>query len=354
MGWPLHRWMTIASVAAVGVGAWWLSGPRGGDAPDALVRLVRVAPDPDVDVVETVGGKPVEFRYQLTNLADEPLRGVHLGLNCRCQVSAPIPESIAPDETATFAFKIGPPWAGVREWSVPLAVPGQSQPLAMISGAIRVDRKPPVWMATPASPRMTAVVGDRTPSRLVWVAIEEAGSQPWLEDLAADGVPVDCEWKHSDSPLDDPQLVKRRYDITLTPGELGVGEHRGSLVVSYRTAQSPESPTTMGLALNVLPALFVRPNPCRIELDRDGVGASQVTVIDRRDSGDEIRFVADSEWLYVEPVRTSEGRISGVKLSVAAGSTAASSGRVSLLAGETQLESITVNVRLPAATEAQP
>jgi hypothetical protein len=259
------------------------SSPRVSAA--AAVEVVRLSPAGDANnEVDCQSLAFVEFRYQVYNRSDIPIKGLKLGTKCGCEEAGTMPEQVLPGESAPISFRLrGPPF-GKMQKMVPLLVEGTLEPAAVIEVSMKVQFEPPKLLPPPNGLSITFVKGDDAPRELVLEAIEAKEEERWIRGLeldAGDSIAVlPCEVE--ELPEADPDLTRRRYRFGLVNRSLPLGPNRAMATVRTRdNAPAVKEPLVIGI--HVADMVAIAPNPLVIRYSRGSPPpARRVCVIDRR------------------------------------------------------------------------
>jgi len=283
-------WVAILVLVFGFVAAWILVHARGSheeEQPEPRLEAVRVEPPPEAgEEIECAPFARVHFLYLLRNNGTEPIRGLKLGLGCRCEAAEQPPEEIAPGATAQIGFRLSAGDAGRVRRRVELVVPETGEVVSTLDVALRTKFEPPALTRPLQSTRVTFVDGEDTPLRLVFESIEKRDSPPWIDRLTVEpdslleitSLPVE------ESPHVDPSLTRRVYPFLLSRGHLAVGRHSGLFHLRTR-CEPPAMPTALPLAVEVLDQVAIIPKSVSIGPVSGKLKPVRILVVRRVGSG---------------------------------------------------------------------
>ena len=259
-----------------------------------LVQVDLVAPS-DVPVM-AARSVAVKFNYRIVNRSKAALTGLELGIGCKCQLGKKLPDSLKAGEEATCSISVNAPLAGTRMERITITAKGHDEPIAVLFPAVRVEASPPELVHVMPVIDWNRISGDSAPNQVVMQTIERRKDPRWLgaSELKLGEVTLPVKWTVTERPADDPNLVLRRYEGTVSTVGISVGHHHGTWATVTHGPQLPE----VSCHVKVLPVLSLLPERLEfLKLDEQ----RRLTLVDRMGNND-VKATWDRALLNVTPV----------------------------------------------------
>ena len=296
----------VGLCAGLGVRLWLVQSDT--THPKSSVDVVSIVPLATANSQGVSPMQEVELRYSIRNLSPQSLDGLQLELSCGCQIRRALPASLAPDESAEFAFVMRAPELGVLQRTISVRASGHEQPVGTIPVSLEVPANAPRLLRLSPSIVIDWVRGAAPTAMVQFEAIEVTASAPWLTTLeveGADGLTV-ADWTHSDRVGSDRSVCLRVYRGVLSWTSMPQGGRTAQLRLKRSTSTVEDEPT-VPLSIRALDRLAAFPATIRFMADggRADSGSAVVTLVDRLHGRTLTPREYDAERLSVKPLDTS-------------------------------------------------